>query len=149
MDSSAASSSTESCCLCNNQLQSSKGKGKHKKFNGSSCIVEREIIRSYLLELDFSLAFEGNMIICYSCCLKLRKIKKLEEDLSNLRSEIQGYLRECHTSLTQQQQFGVVRNRSPSNCEDVSRPAKTKKSFPFSAPSVSPECKVRYKMRTV
>ena len=132
MNSSVASSSTESCCLCNNQLQASKGKGKHKKFNGSGCVVEREIIRSYLLELNLSLAFEDNITICCSCCLKLKKIKKLEEDLRNLRSEIQSFLKKCHGSLVQQQ-FGVVRNRSPTNCEGTSGPTKVpKRSTPFS-----------------
>lgn len=68
-----ACSSTEYCCLCNSKLDSSKGKRKHKKFNGSSCVMEREVIRNCMLDLDLDLSldqtFEGNIIICYSCCL--------------------------------------------------------------------------------
>ena len=145
---SAAYSSTESCCFCNCKLESSKGKGKHKKFNGSSCVMEREVIRNCMLDLDLDLSldqtFEGNIIICYSCCLKLKKIKKFEEDLRKLRAEIQSYLRNCHSSVTQgQQQLGIRRNRSPSDCDTTSPPAKVnRRNIPSSASCASPECEV-------
>ena len=143
--------STSSCCLCSSKLDESKGKGKHKKFNGPGSVIEREVLRDCVLELDVHDAvnnvFEGDVTICYSCCLKLRKIKKYDEDLKKFKLEIHNFLCvhcENTTDNTQQQEPSVGRrNLSLSKAEiDSSPPAKVSKTAASSSACASPACEV-------
>ena len=114
---------SESCCLCGSQLECDKGKGRHKKINGACCITKREVLRNCMLELDKSCSvnhiFNGNVTICYSCCMKLKKIKKLEEDVKKLRVEIHNFLISHSHTISQQQTSSSVyrRNQSPSESD--------------------------------
>ena len=100
-----AAESSKCCCLCRHDLHSVKGLKKHKRYNGASCTVEREVLDDNIRNCGVDLGlvqknFEENAIICYECSLKLTKIKKLESELARLKMNVHGYL----SNIQQQQQ---------------------------------------------
>lgn len=84
------------CCLCDCNLENSKGKNHKKKLR--SCKDEFEQLQdciSETCETDVLLTdmdrFAQDKILCYQCLKRLREIRKLEKEIELLKYKIGSY----------------------------------------------------------
>ena len=75
--------SNNSCCLCRSALQSTKGKGKQKKYSGRSCTHDREILEKFdqTFKLSHSSLPTGGTL-CYCCLSNLKKWDKMITEIT-------------------------------------------------------------------
>ena len=89
------------CYLCRFQLESVKGKGRHKKVKGRFCDSERAAWKGFTTEcgcfsVDEQAIDTDHAILCYSCIAKVNKLDKLRKQLYQLKTETAGILG-CNT----------------------------------------------------
>ena len=89
--------SSSCCCLCHCTLETAKGQGRHKKFNGRSCASVKAIWQLFAAECDcvqeIQRSFRDELaIICYSCISKANKFDKLQQQLLQLKEEMANIL---------------------------------------------------------
>ena len=106
------------CCLCQCFLTDAKGKGRHRKFNGKSVSIEKEILKKCAAEFDCLeelqlLMTNRDSIICYNCISKLNKLEKLKEQVQQLTDDIAKMLHSFRESQSETPQR-VKRARAPS-----------------------------------
>ena len=77
------------CCLC----QSSADPKRVKRLHGPACAVARDVLEELASSLKtFSSMRNPVAVLCYSCELCLKNIKKLEEKVVCLKAEVNGRL---------------------------------------------------------
>ena len=74
-------------------MESTKGKGKQKKYSGSSCTQEREIFKKFVetFHISESLLPTGG-VMCYCCLTKLKKWDKMKIEIAAIQEELVTYL---------------------------------------------------------
>jgi len=82
-----------SCCVCRSNLDTIKGKKKHKKLNGISFTSEKATLakclnETYALTLEMVGLNKPSCTVCYECNMKLNKIMKLETQIKMLKNEL-------------------------------------------------------------
>ena len=78
-----------SYCVCKLNVDDLKGKKRHKKLDGNSCVAERStLVRCVKERCGVSIGNIGlkdsKCVLCYQCTLILGKIDKEIEKLTNL-----------------------------------------------------------------
>ena len=83
------------CCLCLDELTTSKGKTRQKKFFSDACSEERKKLQSIARVNCHSLIiskFNRDSILCYTCLLKLGKLVKYEKEINQIESDLSELL---------------------------------------------------------
>lgn len=75
----------KTCCLCNVDLKSSKGRTCQKKLN--NCIAEKKKLQECIDELCKGdvIEFDKESTLCYECLLKLGKVIKYEREIGQIK----------------------------------------------------------------
>ena len=85
--------SNNSCCLCRSALQSTKGKGKQKKYSGRSCTQEREILEKFVQTFKLSRSsLPTGGTLCYCCLSNLKKWDKMITEITVIQEQLKKHL---------------------------------------------------------
>ena len=85
--------SNNSCCLCRSSLESTKGKGKQKKYTGRSCTQERKILEKFVSSFNLSQSsLPTGGTLCYCCLSNLKKWDKMTTEITALQEQLKKYL---------------------------------------------------------
>ena len=103
----AISMAIEKCCLCLKSVESSKDKKSRKRFHGTSCVFERDILGKLIKRSNYRFdiaSFEElndtEALLCAVCSRLLLRIHRLEDDFAKSTATIQEYLALLHTHYT-------------------------------------------------